>query len=129
MKAAFIYSDEFARFDYGSNHPLKPYRLKLTYELIKACGLLAPSDPRLIEPHPARVEDLLTFHTPDYIDILKASNSGRDYAGADFFGLGPGDNPIFAGMFEWSLLVAGASLKAADLVDTGEAEIAFNISG
>ena len=129
MKAAFIFSDEFARFDYGSSHPLKPFRLKLTYELIKACGLLAPSDPRLIEPHPARVEDLLTFHTQDYIDILRASNSGADYPGADFFGLGPGDNPIFAGMFDWSILIAGASLKAADLVDSGEAEVAFNISG
>jgi acetoin utilization protein AcuC len=129
MKAAFIYSDEFARFDYGSNHPLKPFRLKLTYELIKACGLLAPSDLRLVEPHPAHVEDLMTFHTPDYINVLRASNSGTAYAGADFFGLGPGDNPIFAGMFDWSMLVAGASLKAADLVDTGEAEIAFNISG
>jgi len=130
MKAAFIYSDEFARFDYGSSHPLKPFRLKLTYELIKACGLLASSgDPRLIEPHPARVEDLLTFHTADYIDVLKASNSGGEYAGADYFGLGPGDNPIFAGMFDWSILIAGASLKAADLVDSGEAGIAFNIAG
>jgi len=42
MKNAFIYSDEFARFDYGSGHPLKPARLRLTYELILACGLLAP---------------------------------------------------------------------------------------
>ncbi|HYA85685.1 MAG TPA: acetoin utilization protein AcuC [Nitrospirota bacterium] len=129
MKAAFIYSDDFARFDYGSTHPLKPFRLKLTYELIKACGLLAPSDPRLIKPHPARVEDLLTFHTAEYLNMLKASNSGKDYAGAALFGLGPGDNPIFAGMLDWSLLVAGASLKAADLVDSGEAEVAFNISG
>ena len=129
MKAAFIYSDEFARFDYGFSHPLKPFRLKLTYELIKACGLLAPSDLRLIEPQPARVEDLLAFHTPDYINFLKVSNSGEHYAGADLFGLGPGDNPIFAGMFDWSLLIAGASLKAADIVDSGEAEVAFNISG
>ncbi len=129
MKTAFLYTDKFSLFDYGSSHPLKPFRLKLTYELIKACGLLAPSDPRLIEPHPAQVEDLLTFHTPDYVNILKASNSGRHFAGADIFGLGPGDNPIFAGVFDWSLLVAGASLKAAALVDSGEAKVAFNISG
>jgi len=129
MKAAFLYSDEFSRFNYGTSHPLKPIRLKLTYELIKACGLLTPSDPRLIEPHPALVEDLRTFHSPDYLDMLKASNSGRSPAGAALFGLGPGDNPVFAGVFDWSLLVAGASLKAADLVDSGEAEVAFNISG
>ncbi|MEJ2696477.1 MAG: hypothetical protein P8013_07490 [Candidatus Sulfobium sp.] len=30
-------------------------------------------------------------------------------------GLGAGDNPVFKGVFEWSRLVAGASLQAADL--------------
>jgi acetoin utilization protein AcuC len=129
MKTAFLYSDLFAGFDYGSGHPLKPVRLKLTYELIKACGLLASSDPRLVEPPEASVEELLTFHTAEYIEILKAANSGEYVPGAEEFGLGPGDNPIFTGMFDWSRLIAGASLKAADLVDCGEAAVAFNISG
>jgi acetoin utilization protein AcuC len=129
MKTAFLYSDEFSRFSYGSAHPLKPFRLKLTYELIKACGLLAPADPRVIVPIPARREDLLAFHSSEYIDVLEASNSGTPVPGASAFGLGKGDNPVFPGMFDWSLLIAGASLAAADLVDSGEAEIAFNISG
>ncbi|HXY54774.1 MAG TPA: acetoin utilization protein AcuC [Nitrospirota bacterium] len=129
MKTAFVYSDEFAGFDYGSGHPLKPFRLKLTYELIKACRLLAPSDPRLVEPHLASLEDLLRYHTREYIDILRKANSGEYVTGAESFGLGPGDNPIFPGMFDWSRLIAGASLKAADLVDSGEAVIAFNIAG
>jgi acetoin utilization protein AcuC len=129
MKTAFVYSDEFARYDYGSGHPLKPFRLKLTYELIKACHLLAPSDPRLVEPPPASDNDLLTFHTREYIDILRKANSGKPLAGADVFGLGPGDNPVFKGMFDWSRFIAGASLKAADLVDSNEAMIAFNIAG
>jgi acetoin utilization protein AcuC len=129
MKTAFLYSDDFSRFSYGATHPLKPVRLKLTYELIKACGLLAPGDPRVIVPAPAKREDLLAFHSPEYITMLEASNSGKPVPGAADFGLGEGDNPVFPGMFDWSLLVAGASLKAADLVDSGEAAIAFNISG
>jgi acetoin utilization protein AcuC len=129
MKTAFIYSDDFARFDYGSSHPLKLVRLKLTYELIKACGLLVPSDHRLIKPSPASIEDLLAYHTREYIDILRSSNSGRHIAGAEFFGLGPGDNPVFPGMYDGSLLVAGASLRAAELVDCGEVKVAFNIAG
>jgi acetoin utilization protein AcuC len=129
MKTAFLYSDDFSRFSYGASHPLKPFRLKLTYELIKACGLLAPEDSRKIVPAPARREDLLAFHSPEYIDMLEASNSGKEVPGAMTFGLGYGDNPVFPGMFDWSLLVAGASLKAADIVDSGEAGIAFNISG
>jgi acetoin utilization protein AcuC len=129
MKTAFIYSDDFSRFSYGSSHPLKPFRLKLTYELIKACGLLAPDDPRVIVPAPAKREDLLAFHSVKYIDMLEASNSGKELPGAVAYGLGYGDNPVFPGMFDWSLLVAGASLLAADLVDSGEAGIAFSISG
>jgi acetoin utilization protein AcuC len=127
MKAAFIYSNDFSRFSYGSSHPLKPFRLKLTYELIKACGLLASDDPRLIVPAPAKREDLLAFHSAKYINMLEASNSGKELTGAAAYGLGYGDNPVFPGMFDWSLLVAGASLLAADLVDSGEAGIAFNI--
>ncbi len=129
MKTAFFYSDDFARFDYGYSHPLKLVRLKLTYELIKACGLLAPSDQRLVEPSPASTEDLLIYHTREYIDVLRSCNSGRYLAGADFFGLGPGDNPVFPGVFDGSLLVAGASLRAAELVDSGDVGVAFNIAG
>ena len=129
MKTAFLYSDDFSRFSYGSTHPLKPFRLKLTYELIKACGLLAPDDPRVIVPAPAKREDLLAFHSAEYIDVLAASNSGSPAPRAPDHGLGEGDNPVFPGMFDWSLLIAGASLTAADLVDSGEAGVAFNISG
>ena len=129
MKTAFVYSDECAKFDYGSSHPLKPFRLKLTYDLITACHLLSSQDPRLVKPLIARVEDLLTYHTKDYIDILRAVNTGEYVAGAEAYGLGPGDNPVFPGVFDWSRLITGASLKAADIVDSNEAAIAFNIAG
>jgi acetoin utilization protein AcuC len=129
MKTAFIYSNDFVRFDYGFGHPLNPIRLKLTYELIKACGLLSPNDQRLVEPFPASVEDLLTYHTSEYIGMLQSSNGGQQIAGAELFGLGSADNPIFHGVFDGSLLVAGASLRAAELVDSGVADVAFNIAG
>jgi len=73
--------------------------------------------------------DLLLFHTQKYIEVLKASNEGSSAHGADQFGLGPGDNPVFRGVYDWSRLVTGASLQAARLVDSGESDIAFNISG
>lgn len=129
MNAAFVYTDELSHFSYGTDHPLKPFRLKLTFELIKACGLLAPDDPRLVAPAPAGREALLDFHTPAYLDMLERSNGGTAPPGSEEFGLGYGDNPVFPGMYDWSRLVAGASLKAAELVDSGEAGIAFNISG
>lgn len=78
---------------------------------------------------PARREDLLSFRTKEYLDVLEAANSGRSVAGAEAHGLGYGDNPVFPGMYDWSTLIADASLLAADLVDSGEATFAFNIGG
>ena len=129
MKSAFIYSNDFAKYDYGPGHPLKPFRLKLTYELIKAYGLISSPDVSVVEAAPALEEDLLLYHTRDYVDALKTVNSGFEAAGAESYGLGLGDNPVFEGVFEWSRLVTGASLQAAALVDQGEIPVAFNISG
>ncbi len=129
MKTAFVYTDDFSRFDYGASHPLKTVRLKLTYDLITACGLLSPSDPRLVAPETACDDDVLAFHAREYVAMLKAVNNGKPHPGAALFGLGPGDNPVFPGVYDWSLLVAGASLTAANLVESGAADIAFNIAG
>jgi acetoin utilization protein AcuC len=48
---------------------------------------------------------------------------------ADRYGLGPGDNPIFAGLWEAAQLVAGGSLLAAQVVADGEADRAFHFAG
>lgn len=129
MKTAFVYSDDFVKFDYGSGHPLTTVRLKLTSELIRACGLLGPGDSRIVEPVMAGEEEVLSFHAREYVDVLKAVNSGRAIPGSSRFGLGPGDNPVFPGLFDWSRLVTGGSLLAAELVDRGRTSIAFAPGG
>jgi len=129
MKTAFIYSDNFAEYDYGPGHPLKPFRLRLTAELIKAYGLLSLKEVRVVGATPAEEEDLLLYHTRDYLEILNAANNGLEIPGAGRYGLGYGDNPVFKGVYDWSKLVTGASLQAMELVDSEEVSIAFNISG
>lgn len=129
MSTAFIYSDQFGSFDYGGSHPLRPFRLKLTYELMKSCGLLGVPGAEIIEALPATDDELRTFHDSEYLDVLKAAGSGRYRPFGDRFGIGTGDNPPFRGLYEWSQLVAGASLQAASIVSEGKASIAFNISG
>jgi len=56
-------------------------------------------------------------------------NTGKTNPLAFHYGLGPGDNPVFRGLFDWSRLVAGASVQAAELVDSGQAGTVFSISG
>jgi acetoin utilization protein AcuC len=128
-KTAFLYTEGYQRFDYGPTHPLRISRLNLAYELIKAYGLLALPHTRTVEVKRATESDLLSFHNRDFIEVLKAANNGIELPYGPFFGLGSDDNPVFRGLFDWSKLVAGASLQAASLVDSGEADIAFNIAG
>ncbi len=129
MKTAFLYSEEFAKYSYGSNHPMRPVRLKLTYELIKAYGLLNLQNTQLIEARKATEEELLLFHTRNYIRTLKEADSGDIPQDGLRHGLGFGDNPVFKGVYEWSLYSTGASVQAAELVSSGKADIAFNICG
>lgn len=129
MKTAFIYSDKLAKFKYGESHPLKPFRLKLTYELIKSLGLDKLENAKFIEPELADESTVVKVHDYEYLDVLKTLNIGIDVPYAHIFGLGYGDNPIFNGMYEWSMLVTGATLKATEVVMNKEVDIAFNISG
>jgi len=129
MKSAFIYSDEFGKYSYGSSHPMRPVRLKLTYELIKAYGLFNLPNTWLVEARKATEGEVFLFHTKDYIKTLKQADSGDMPQDGWKHGLGYGDNPVFNGVYEWSLYSAGASVQAAELVSSGEADIAFNICG
>ncbi len=128
-RTAFIYTDKFSKFDYGPNHPFKISRLKITYELIKSCGLLSLPNTQFIEAEMAGDEEVLLFHDKEYIEVLKAANVGIEIPNAYYYGLGHGDNPVFKGLYDWSKLVTGASLQAASLIEHGEVNIAFNISG
>ena len=127
MKKAFIYTDAYFDYDYGLTHPLKIIRLKLTYELIKALGLLSLSSVQYLPTQKADEEDLALYHSREYLHVLKKASEGHADQSVYPFGLGPGDNPIFTGLYDWSLWVVGATLQAIEFVEKGEGDIAFNI--
>jgi len=129
MPNAFIYTDDYLDYDYGPMHPLRVIRLKLTFELIKSYGLLDIPSVQFLPTIKASEEDLALFHSQEYLNILKLANNGHLRGDAYGYGLGPGDNPIFPGLFNWSLLTTGATLQAVDFVADGKGEIAFNIAG
>ena len=129
MKTALVHSEDWARFDYGPQHPLRMERLGLTWRLMQAYGLTRLSNAVVHTPRPAAERDLAVFHAPEYLAALKAANSGAQPPGGGAFGLGPGDNPVFRGLWEAAQLVAAGSLLAADLVARGEADRAFHFAG
>jgi len=129
MKTAFIYSDAYLDYDYGPTHPLQITRLKLTYDLIKGYGILDLPSVQFMPTIKAEEKDLAVFHSEEYLNILKQANERHLMGDAYLYGLGPGDNPIFPGLLDWSLLATGATLQAVDFVASGKGEVAFNIAG
>ncbi len=129
MRTALVHSDAWSQFDYGPEHPLRMERLGLTWRLMEAYGLTALPHARVEKPAPAAVEHICRFHTREYVDILRAVSAGERVPQAARYGLGPGDNPIFPGLWEAAELAAGGSLLAAGLVAEGEVDRAFHFAG
>ena len=128
-KTALVYSDAYGRFDYGPEHPLRMERLGLTWRLMEAYGLTALPNARVHLPEPATEHAVALWHTQDYLDVLKAANGGAVPEHAARCGLGPGDNPVFPGLWDAARLCAGGSLLAAELVASGKATRAFHFAG
>jgi acetoin utilization protein AcuC len=115
-------------YDHGPGHPLRPDRVLLTWELIRAAGLEERPEVDVLGCDQASDEVLRLVHTQAFIDATKAAGNGE--AGSwGRFGYGPGDNPIFDRMHEAGALVAGASVAAAAAVRRGGALHAFNAAG
>jgi acetoin utilization protein AcuC len=129
MKTALVYSEALARFDYGPEHPLRMERLGLTWRLIEAYGLTALPAMVVREPAPAAEAAIREFHGEAYVEVLKAADSGRAPREAPLFGLGPGDNPVFPGVWQVARLIAGGSILAAELVAAAEVDRAFHFAG
>ncbi len=128
-KTAFIYDDALSRHVLSDTHPMKPVRLRYTYELLDAYGALHGPRSTVVPPRPATEEEVLTFHTPAYVRAVRGFNDGGIPADAGAFNLGSGDNPGYAGIYDAAVLSTGASLKAAELVASGEVDAALSISG
>ena len=89
METAFVYTDRYFEYDYGCSHPLKIERLQLTFDLCNAYQLFNLNHAAVIEGAPATESEVLRFHTPAYVEVLKEANGGslrRLYT----HGLGPG---------------------------------------
>lgn len=122
-RLAYVYSDEFLKYDFGPGHPLTPIRLKLTYELSRSKGLFNDQNVNVVPPRVASEEEVRLFHSEEYISLVKRlSKVGHGL-------LDLGDTPAFKGVYEASAMTVGASLEAVDAVMSGRADHGMNISG
>jgi acetoin utilization protein AcuC len=123
-----VFAPQARIYDHGPQHPLRPARVLLTWDLIRDTGLQDRPNVRTLAAEPATHEQLTTVHTEEFIDVTTRAGHGEagDWSA---WGYGPGDNPIFPQMHEAGALVAGASIAAAEAVWTGACDHAFNAAG
>jgi acetoin utilization protein AcuC len=129
VKTALIHSDAWRRFDYGPHHPLRMERLGLTWRLMQAYGLTTLPGATVHAPEAVPESAIAVYHGADYLQALKAANGGQAPKLAERFGLGPGDNPVFPGLWDAARLCAAGSLLAADLIAGGQADRVFHFAG
>ncbi len=128
-KTALIYSSNFSNYSFGTEHPFKVQRYRLAYELMNAYGLTTILDADIREVGEVTEEQLLTFHSKDYLTRLREFSSA-DGPRADFrFGLGDIENPVFPGVYDWACLGVAGTLEAARLVMDEGYDITFNLAG
>jgi acetoin utilization protein AcuC len=122
-KTGFVYANAFEGYNFGATHPLRPIRLKLTFELMKSIGLLSSPAIQVHEPRQATRDELLLFHDETYLELVERMSK----VGSGFLDMG--DTPVFKGCYEASALAVGASLTAVDLVMSRDTIHAMNIAG
>jgi len=122
-KTGLIWDEKFLDYNFGPQHPLRPIRVKLTYELIRSKGVLEQGSVEVIKPRLASREEILRFHEDEYVRLVEQySKRGSGL-------LDMGDTPAFKGCYEATSLVVGASIVAVDEVMSGRVSHSFNPSG
>ena len=128
-QVALIASSVLWEHGHEGGHPLRPERLRRTLDLMTKCGLLARANVTVVPPRMATDEELGLFHTPEYIDAVRRLSRGEREPDASRFNFGPGDNPVFSGMFDSEAAKAGGALLGAERVVSGQSDVAFNLGG
>lgn len=112
-----VVSERLGRYGFGDSHPFGPDRHTAFLREFKARGL----DGRTVavEPREATYEELVSFHAPAYVDLVKErSATGQGCLDA-------GDTPAFRGVYEAAALVVGATLNATDAIMSRHLQRAF----
>ena len=116
----------------SDQHPLQPIRVKLAVDLIRSTGLIEHA--HLLPPRRATLQELELVHSRRYIELVRKLSDPRQREqvspeAVDDAGFASADNPISNELHEGAALVAGATLVAAQAIESGTALHAFSPAG
>ena len=128
-RTAFLYDDRMSHHVLSDSHPMRPIRLKYTYDLLQGYGAFNAGNSRLVSPRFATENEAMSYHTPEYIEAVRALGSGDSSMNPAAHNFGPGDNPPYEGMYDAAMLSTGSAVQAAEMLISDEVDAAFSISG
>ncbi|HYA22116.1 MAG TPA: acetoin utilization protein AcuC [Thermoproteota archaeon] len=119
---SLAYGNELLRYDFGPDHPMNRKRIAAFFRLCRESGML--KDPRvsIVTPRMATEGELLLFHTPEYVELVRQSSTNADVL------LDDEDTPAFKGVYEASKYVVGTTLECLERTVEGQ-RYAFNPMG
>ena len=120
-----VYHPQYQAYRFNEGHPFSPLRLRMLLELLEALG--HPLQP--VEPEAATRADVLTVHGEAFVEAVEAASAGALDSGAERFGLGTADVPIFPGMDAAARYLVGGTLHAARMIARGEARTVLQLGG
>jgi len=129
-RVAYFYDPDVGNFHYGPMHPMKPHRLSVTHSLVLNYGLHKKM--QVFKPYVASGPDMARFHSEEYIEFLQRVNPANIQSfnkSLTHYNVGAADCPVFDGLYEFCARYTGASLEAAEKLNTEAADIAINWSG
>jgi len=129
VRSAFIHSQQFARFKAYPGYPWQFERSEVTYRLCKKLQLFDHDWIGIYSPKPASTADILSFHTKEYVTILKKANKGVFEEKWLKYGLGTTECPVYKGVYDYHALAAGSTLLGAELISRDKADIVFSPTG
>jgi acetoin utilization protein AcuC len=128
-KLAFVYSPEIEALCYPPDCPFKTQRSTLTRQRLVSFGLLGGPGRSEVPARRASLEELRQFHSARYLEEMQRAAGGDLTVEGLHLGFGGPDTPVFKDMFAYGAWACGAGLTAAELLLTGQADIAFNLLG
>ena len=120
------------RHHLSDDHPLQPIRVKLAVDLIEQTGLIEHA--HLVPPRAASIGELELVHSPEYVELVqRLSDPSRrrqvSPGQVEAAGFASADNPISDELHAGTALVVGATMVAAEAIQSGAALHVFSPSG
>lgn len=128
-RVGYFYDEQVGNFYYGTGHPMKPHRVRMTHNLCLAYGLYKNME--IFRPQLVSEEEMTRFHADDYVHFLKhvtPDNSEMYSKELTRYNVSV-DCPVFDGLFKFCQMYTGGSVGGAYKLNRGTNDIVINWAG